>query len=140
MAVTVATLKQAPVPSPRAATATPSPGDRFSRGIKQNSTEGHRDSTRPFLPLQGRDEPREIPPVSLCLILWEKGKEGEGKLSASCACRKPENKRQGWQGSREVSWPPTSRGYGQCCGEKKCWVTSSNTRRDLVWVKAFCRS
>lgn len=66
------------------ATVTASPGDRFSRGIKQNSTEGHKDSTRPFIPLQERDEPCEIPGIKV------KGRV-KGDLSAygavTSACR-----------------------------------------------------
>lgn len=73
--------------------------------------------------------------MSLCLMLWEKGKEG--KFSASCTLRKPKKKRQSRQGAgkcpgcQQTLWPVL---WGKNFG-----VTSSQTRRNLVWVKTFCR-
>lgn len=98
--VTAATLKQTPVPSRIAATATPSPGDRFSRGIKQKSTKGHKDNTRPFLPLQERDEPHEIPSAFVQEPIIGKGKGGgEKALCLLCLQVAWKQKRQIWQGA-----------------------------------------
>lgn len=90
------------MPSPGAA---PSPGDRFSRGVKENSTKGHKDSTRPFLPLQGRDEPPEIPHVSVLDVVGE-GKGGK----VLCLLHPQETQKEEAEqaGSREMPWLPTN--------------------------------
>lgn len=94
----------------------PRPGDRSSRGVKQNATEGHKESTGPFPPLPASDGPREIPSVSA-----GGGGGGQGK---------PGNKRRGAGQCR----------YCRCSAGPERGVTGSKRREDVAWVKACCSS